>query len=111
MPAVERAILDFAAVVIRHHLAAGHTASVSDALRGKGVAELAAAGNDKIGRPAIERRCELIRPHAGAFDNGLVIAGEKAGGVAKLADAQRPEIVFEEFSRAIVVKRDGRERV
>src|SRR5580704_5879045 len=110
MPAGERAILDLAAVVIRHHLAAADAAADFDALRRESVAELAPPGDDEIGRPAIERRRELIRPHAGAFDNGLVIAGEKARRVAELVDAQRREIVLEEFFRAAVVERYRRER-
>ena len=53
MPAVERAVFDLAAIVIRHDLAAADAAADGDALAGESVAELAPAGDDEIGRPAI----------------------------------------------------------
>ena len=109
MPAVERAVLDLAAVVIGHDLAAADAAADLDALAGKRIAELAPAGDDQIGRPAIERRGELAGRHARAVDDRLVIAGEKAVRVAELADAQRPEIVLEEFPRALLLERNGRD--
>ena len=108
MPAIERAVLDLAAIVIGHDLAAADAAADFDALARESVAELAPAGDDEIGRPAIKRRRELAGRHPRAFDDRLVIAGEKALGVAEPVDAQRPEIVLEEFLRAVVIERDGR---
>src|SRR5208282_4949158 len=109
MPAVERAILDLAAIVIRHDLAAADTATHLDALAGKCVAKLAPPGDDEIGRPAIQRCSELARRHARTLDDGFVVPSEKAVRVAELVNPQRPEIVLEELPRAILVERDGRQ--
>ena len=64
MPAVERPVLDLTAIVIGHDLAAAEAAADKNALAGKRIAEPAAAGNDKIGRPAIKRRREFTGRHA-----------------------------------------------
>ena len=88
-------------------------------LLGKRIAKLAPAGDDQIGRPAIERRSKFAGRNARAVDDRLVIAGEKAVGIAELADAKRPEIVLEEFARAVFFERhrgtaaraDGLERI
>ena len=96
-----------AAIVIRHDLAAADTAAHFHALARKHIAELAAAGDGEIGRPAIKRRSEFAGRHARALDDRLVIAGEKAITVAELADPQRPEIVLEEFARAVLFERNG----
>ena len=109
MPAVERAILDLAAIVIGHDLAAADAAADLDALARERIAELAPAGDDQIGRPAVERRREVAGRHPRALDDRLVIAGEKAVAVAELVDAQRPEIILEEFARAVVLERDRRD--
>ena len=78
MPAVERAVLDLAAVVIRHDLAAADAAADVDALAGKRSPSLRRPDDHEIGRPAIQRRGELAGRHARAVDDRLVIAGEKA---------------------------------
>ena len=107
MPAVERALLDLAAVVIRHDLAAADAAADFDSLAWKRIAQLAAAGDDQIGRPAIKRRGEFAGRHPRAVDDRLVVSGEKSFRVAELADAQRPEIVLEEFPGAVLLERNG----
>src|SRR5580698_2726972 len=107
MPAVECTIFDLAAIVIRHDLAAADTAADKHPFAGKGVAELAPASGDEIGRPAIERRREFAGRHARAGNDRLIIAGKKAAGVAKLVDADRAEIVFKEFSCTVFVERNG----
>jgi len=45
---------------------------------------------------------------ARSLDDRLVIAGQKAGAVAELGDADRAEILFEEFSRGLVRERARR---
>ncbi len=107
MPAVERAILDLAAIVVGHDLAAADAAADENAFARKRVAELAPAGGDEIGRPAIKRRGKFAGRHARAGDDRLVIAGEKTVGIAELVDANRPEIILEEFFRAGLVERNG----
>src|SRR5215472_6595056 len=106
MPAVERTVLDLATVVVRQELAAADTPADPHAFARKGVAKLEAAGNGKVGRTAIKRRGELAGRHARAVDDRLVIAGEKTIAVAKLGDAQRPEMILEEFARAVLFKRN-----
>ena len=66
MPAVESAVLDLAAVVIGHDLAAADAAADKHAFAGECIAELAPAGGDEIGRPAVERRSEFAGWHARA---------------------------------------------
>ena len=109
MPAVERAILDLGAIVIGHDFAAADAAADLDALAGKRIAEFAAAGDDEVGRPAVQRRGKFAGRNPRAVDDRLVIAGEKAVGVAELADAKRPEIVLEEFPRAVLFERNRRQ--
>src|SRR5580658_4043611 len=111
MPAVERAVLDFGARVIRHDPAAAEAAADQNALAREGIfSEPAPSRDDEIGRPAIERRGELPGRHARTVDDRLVIAGEESVGVAHPVDANGAEIVLEKFTRAVLVERDGRAR-
>src|SRR5580704_11205490 len=103
MPAVERAVLDLAAIVIGHHLAAADAAPNLDTLAGEGVAELAPAGDDEIGRPAIEWRRELAGRDPGSVDDGLIVPGQKPIGVAEPVDVQRAKILLEKFPGAVIV--------
>ncbi len=98
-----------AAVIIRHELAAADAPADLDAFARKRVAELALAGDREVGRPAIKRRGELAGRNARPLDDRLVISGEKAVAVAKLVDAQRPEIVLEELPRGILFERHRRD--
>jgi len=54
VPAIERAIFDLAAVVIRHDPAAADAAADEYALARECIAKLAPAGSDEIGRPAVK---------------------------------------------------------
>src|SRR5580700_7302948 len=105
VPAVERAILDFATCVIGHKLAAADTAADEHALAWKRVAELAAAGGGEIGRSPVQRRGEFAGRHARPGDDRLVVTGEESVGVAELVDANGAEIVLEELSGAALVER------
>ena len=107
MPAVERAVLDLTAIVIRHDLAAAQAPADEHALAGKRIAEPAAAGSNQIGRPAIERRRELAGRHPRSGDDRLVITGEKTGGVAQPVDPNRAKIILEELPGAVLVERNG----
>src|SRR5262249_48339166 len=110
VPAVKRAVLDLAAVVIGHELAAAETPANLHAFARERVAKLAPAGDDKVGRAPKQRRGKLAGRLARAFDDRLIIAGEKAVAVAELGDAQRAEIVLEEFARAVLFERNGGNR-
>ncbi len=95
--AVERAVLDRAAVVIGNELAVRHAAEcLARVGERRAVGE---AGRGEIGRPAIERHREFPRRETRAVDDRLVIAGEEARRFAELADAHRNEIGFEELAR------------
>src|SRR5262249_29839003 len=48
--------------------------------------------------------------HTRAFDDRLVVAGEKTVAVAQFGDAQRAEIFLEEFARAILFEWNSRNR-
>src|SRR4029079_19597298 len=87
MPAVERAVPDLGARVIRNDLAPAEAAADLHALARKQIAELAPPGSHQIGRRAKERCRDLAGGHPRAFDDRLVIAGEEAVAVADLADA------------------------
>src|SRR5271163_397128 len=108
MPTVERAVLDRGAVIIRHELAAADAPADLDAFAWKRVAEFALPGDGEVGRTAIERRRELAGGHPRTLDDRLVISGEKAVRIAKLANAQRPEIVFEKLPCAVLFERHRR---
>src|SRR5262249_9234531 len=107
MPAVERAILDLAAIVIGHDLAAADAPADKNTLAGKGIAQFAPAGGDQIRRAAVKRRGEIAGGHSRTGNDGLVIAGQKAIGLAELAYADGAEMSFEEFPRALLVERNG----
>ncbi len=108
MPAVERAVLDLGAGVIGHDLAPPDAAADENAFARKGVlAKPAPAGHDEIGRPAVQRRRELAGRNARAGEDGFVIAGEKALGVAQSVDTDRPEMILEKLSRAVLVEWNG----
>jgi hypothetical protein len=107
MPAVERAVLDLPAVVIGYDFAAPEAAADKNALAGKCVAKPAAAGNDQIGRTAIERRGELTGRHARSGDDRFVIAGQETVSIAEPVDADRAKIFLEEFAGALFVERNS----
>src|SRR5579872_5396576 len=105
MPPVEGAILDLTAIIVGHYLPPADAAADFDALARECVAELAPAGNDEIGRPPVKRSLEFTRRHPRTFDDRFVISSQETVGLTKFADAQRPEIVFEELARAVLLER------
>src|SRR5262245_22830410 len=107
MAAVERAILDFRARVIGHALAS-HLA-IDLALVGELAFLLARARHEQVARAAIHRHRILGRRDTRAFDDGLVVAGEEAGRVADLGDAQGQKVLLEE--RARLLRAGGRVRL
>jgi len=90
VPAVGRSVLDLAAIVIRHELAARGASE-----RAPGIGKRAAVGHARrhqVARATIQRNRELTGWDPRAVDDRLVIANDKPGGIAELADAHRNEI-------------------
>jgi hypothetical protein len=97
--AVERTVLDLAAVVIRYELA-GRVAPQGAA----GVWKRASVGyarRHQIARATVQRHGEFPCREARPVDNRLIIPGEKARGIAEPADAHGNEIGFEELPRRL----------
>src|SRR5262249_55729688 len=97
--AVERALLDGAAVVIGNDLVLLVATPDHDSL----VREVRAAGlvadRLEVARPPIERDMKFRIGKTRAFDDRLEIAGEEALLLAEPCNAHRPEIVLEEGTR------------
>jgi hypothetical protein len=80
MLAIERAILDFAAVVVGHERAVGQPARGTAAV-GKALTLLIARRWDEIARPPVDRHGELAGRKPRAVDDRLIVAGQESGGV------------------------------
>src|SRR5262249_35700233 len=108
MLAVERAVENLAAIVIGHELAA---ALAPQRLPPVGKAGAGAARRrHEIGRTAIDRDLEDGRRKPRPVAHRLVVAGEEAGTVAQLADAQRAEVALEKLPRPLLAEPSGGER-
>jgi hypothetical protein len=97
--AVERTILDLAAVVIRHELAA-RCAAQGAAGVGKWTA-IRHARHHQVARTTVQRHREFPCREPRAIDDRLIIAGEKAGGIAQLSDSHGNEICLEKLPRRL----------
>jgi hypothetical protein len=62
------------------------------------------AGRDQIARATVQWHCELPGRKPRPVHDRLVIAGEKAGGIAELADSHWQEIGLEELSGRFGIK-------
>src|SRR5262249_32675104 len=111
MPSVERAILNLAAVVVGHNLAAPDATTDEHALGWKRIAKLAPAGGYEIRRPAVKRRGEFAGGDAWAGNDRFVISGEGSVAIAQAVDADRPKMVFKKFPGAFFIQWNGFARV
>jgi hypothetical protein len=93
---VERAILDLAAVVIRDEFTGWCLTEGPPAIWKWSAGD--GAGRDEIARAAVQRHGELPGRKSRPIHNRFVVAGEKACGIAELADSHRHEIRLEELS-------------
>jgi hypothetical protein len=92
--AVQGAVEDLAAVVVRHQRTAAGAPQRLPAIGKPGTG--AVQRRHEIGRPAIDRNLEDGRGEPRSLDDRLIVAGEEARAVAQLGDAQRTEVALEE---------------
>ena len=94
--AVEHAVLDVAALVVRHQLAVCVLAHRLAGI-GKALPLHVTRRRNEIERPAINRHLENLRWETRAFDHRFVVAGEKARHIAELGDARRQKVFFKKL--------------
>ena len=99
---VERAIFDLTSVVIGQEFAGRRLTEGTP-----GIGKWSAGGNpgcDQVPGAAEQRYRKLLGRKARSVDDRLVIAGEKARRIAKLANSYRQKIRLEELSRCYLIK-------
>ena len=104
---VERAVLDLAAIVIREEFTGWCLTEGPPGIWTWSTGD--DAGGDEIARAAVQGHGELPGWKPRPVDDRFVIAGEKACGIAELADSHRHEIRFEELSCRAFARTIGRQ--
>src|SRR6185437_10357790 len=107
--AVERTVLDLAAVVIGHELAAAYLAEHLALVRQVGRGLRIAAHEQVRGTPVDRHIIDLVLGQR-SLDDRLVIAGDEAGILAEPRNLQRHEVLFEEGPRPSAIGNFGRAR-